>query len=283
MTTATPLAGYDATKGVAIRNPNSSGGAFAGEGSNVGFFAVDYWVSIFGVQIKSVAGRALYGIIGNIIAGNIIDGGSAPGSPGGCATVWQDNITVMANNLILSHGCIGISFKYGNSFALWNTIVNVGSVSAPVAIDLGSPWVFQPSAVANNAIFGFSHIAARWDTVDVPAAWSTGNVTDLAGTDNTGTTWFYDGTTVMHVVELPGITYGTSGASMFISPGSDYRPNSALISAGSAFGSFYINCLPSQVPAICTPFMQSWDTPDILGNTRPNGSSQWSTGAEQHP
>jgi hypothetical protein len=79
------------------------------------------------------------------------------------------------------------------------------------------------------------------------------------------------------IVTVPNSTYGASGASMFVSPGSDWRPGAALIGAGASYGTFSWGCPFSDT---CTPVSKNLDTPDLLGNSRPT-VSQWTVGAEQ--
>jgi hypothetical protein len=287
LTTSTPLAGYDPTKGVAIRNPNTSS-PMAGPGqlggSNAGILAWEFGTNISRIQMQAPFGPGLYGFNSNIFTDNIIDGGYLNVANSTCVNIWMDNIGILVNNLILNHGCIAIGIKYGNIFVGYNTIVNVGSVTAPVAIVYMWSWVFQDVAIFNNAISGFTHVVGEnreFGTSPINAA-SIGNVTTTTGPDTTGTTWWRPTQPNQSVVVAAvGTTFGVSAASMFVSPGTDYRPNTALTSSGAAFGAFSVNCWTGL--GGCVPFMQTWDTPDILGNARPNGSSQVSTGAEQHP
>lgn len=275
LTTSTPLAGYDTAKGVSIRNPNSSA-SFAAPGpiggGNAGILAWDFLLNVSRIQVKAVAGAGIFGFNGNIFSNNIIDGGSFAGSGPWCMAVWVDNIAIVANNLILNRGCIGVGIKYGNSFMMYNTIVNVGSVSNTAAFAYTHAWVFQEIVFANNIISGFAHVTGENPGLgtDPINPLSVGNVTDTTGPDNTGTTWWIDGTPASsNVVDTPGTTFGVSAASMFVAPGSDYRPGTATRASGSAFGPFYVNCAPGIPSPPCTPIYQTWDTPDILGNIRP--------------
>lgn len=295
LTTSTPLAGYDATKGVAISNSNATGAWLAAATNNfgpAGLFAWDWYTNVNGLQIKSTAGTGLFGINVDVFTNNIIDGGfnNIGSNNAWCMAVWVDNLSVVANNLVLSHGCAGIGAKYGSNFILWNTFVNVGGVSNTSALLYNWTWVFQDIAFADNAVSGYSHVAAELSSGHGGGgpsplnSRSVGNVTDVAGPDNTGTTWWVDQTTASsNVTAAPGTTFGVSAASMFVSPGSDYRPNTGLSTAGVAFGTFYPLCYATPIPCPSDPSGRNIDSPDILGNTRPNGASQYSTGAEQHP
>lgn len=295
LTTSTPLAGYDATKGVAFRNSNATAsfvGATTNNAGPAGLFLWDLAVILDGVQAKSTAGPGVFGFNSDIIQNNIIDGGfnNIGSNNAWCMAVWVDNLAVVVNNLVLSHGCAGIGAKYGNTFILWNTFVNVGGVSNTAALLYNWTWVFQDIAFADNAVSGYAHVAGECSAggcvhVSPINSRSVGNVTDVAGPDNTGTTWWIDQQTAgSSVTAVPGTTFSISPSAMFISPGSDYRPNTGLSTAGAAFGAFDVNCRPDLTPPCAPgPNPQTRDTPDILGNARPNGSSQYSTGAEQHP
>lgn len=288
LTTSTPLAGYDATKGVALRNSSTTfAPIFAATGLGCGPAGLCVWdggVVINGLQMKSAAGMGLHMHDTSTVTNNIIDGGWVNDKGGWCTAIYQDSGGILVNNLILSHGCGGMAFKYGNSFALYNTVVNVGSESNTAALLYGLAWTTQNQALANSAIYGYTHVAGELQGVgpDPLNSRGIGNVTDIASPDNTGTTWWINGTpNISNVTAAPGTTFGVSGASMFVSPGSDYRPGTALTNSGTAFGAFYTNCLA--IPGSCTPVYQTMDTPDVLGNTRPNGSSQISSGLEQAP
>lgn len=296
LTTATPLAGYDPTKGVAIRNPNSTADSLGpnnAEAGAAGFLAWANFPSVIGLQIKATAAPAVMTTNGPTVTNNILDGGFKNITTL-CAAVWMDNDVNFVNNLVLSHGCIGVYAKYGNSFLLFNTIVNVGTVTAPVAI--GNFWCwctisgvssgpFQELVVANNAFYNWGHLFGEnptgGGTLTPLSASSANNVTDLAGPDNTGTTWYTDGSSnSATVLAVPGTTFSVSGASMFVNPASDYRPNTGISTAGASFGNYNQYC---SFPFTSGCVVENYDTPDILGNARPNGSSQFSTGAEQHP
>jgi hypothetical protein len=299
LTTGTALSGYDATKGVALRNSNSSpdspSPSYGAEGNQVGAAGFLAWSDnsgLYGLQIKATNAPAAFLVNAPTADGNIFDGGYlvGGGNPPMCTAVWSDNNINFANNLVLSHGCIGMWAKYGNTFILFNTFVNVGSVTAPVAI--GNDWCwcaevgsnpFQNLRIANNAFYNFTHLYSQSPGSNPSiTAVSANNVTNIASPDNTGTTWNQDGTssTSATVLGLTGVTFSVTGASMFVNPASDYRPNTGLSTAGASFGNYNSGCL-NPFTSGCT--VENFDTPDILGNARPNGSSQWSVGAEQHP
>ncbi len=288
LNTSTPLVGYDATKGVAIRNSNA--GATFGAGATLnagpaGIMNYELFTVVNGLQIKSTQGPAFFGFNNGYLNNNIIDGGFNNGGLNNayCVAIWVDIENVVVNNLVLSHGCAAIGVKYGNTFVNWNTFVNVGSVSNTTAMIFGWSWLYQDIVFSDNAVSGYSHVAAGGFISPVNSS-SVGNVTDIAAPDNSGTTWWIDQTANGRaVVAAPGTTFSVSPSTMFISPGSDYRPNTGLSTSGSAVGAFYTNCKIPPYDGGCAPVLETWDTPDILGNTRPNGSGQRSTGAEQHP
>ena len=169
MTTSTPLTGYDPTKGVAIRNPNATSdnaGANFNQAGAAGFLAWANNPTISGLQIKATAAPALRTANAPTVTHNILDGGYKNGTTL-CSAVWMDNNINFASNLVLSHGCIGVYAKYGNSFLLFNTIVNVGPEKSPVALANFWCWCtipnvasgpFQPIVVANNAFYNWGHL-----------------------------------------------------------------------------------------------------------------------------
>jgi hypothetical protein len=274
-----PLTGYDVTTGVALRG--------AGSGSITTLTVGDYNVVVNGLQIQSATGIGMQGYNFETVTNNIIDGGWPTGGSDGNSgpSVSLDVPNIIANNLIFTHGTLGIAVKYGSFFVLNNTIVNLGSSSNVAAINFSWTWVWYPPVVANNAIYGFPHGGAYLTGETAPHDFdgsSATNVTDTTGPD-TGTANWIGGTVnnAMTVITIPGTTYNTSGASMFVSPGSDWRPGAALIGAGAGYGTFGWGC-PLSFAGTCVNSSHNFDTPDFLGTTRPQAGS-WTVGAEQHP
>jgi hypothetical protein len=359
-TSSIPLTGYDPTKGVAIADYGATGNSGYGRWP-WGFASGDWNVNINGLQVKSTTADAVLIFNYEYITNNILDGGY-DGVGDSCA-VWGDVPVIAANNLILSHAS-GLCFKYGSSVALFNTIVNVGSLSNAICITYHWAWVWTNLIAANNACYNWPHFgsfntgeahdnpgylgafdgSSKNNITDTPSpdgnqrtvtftngsaniAWPSNTLTAgkqvLLQTTGTLPTNFSQGTyyTVsatglsssnvqlnsggssivagsagsgVHtgmvadnvpvggnanggsIIMVPNSTYGASGATMFVSPGSDWRPGPALIGAGASYGSFSWGCGGGG----CTPVTKNYDTPDFLGSTRPQSSS-WDVGPEQ--
>jgi hypothetical protein len=134
-------------------------------------------------------------------------------------------------------------------------------------------------------MYGFAH-GGGYQTAHAADSWchcfdaaSANNVTNIASGDS-GTTWFNDQANLATVIPIPGTTFSATGANMFVSPGSDWRPGTALIGAGGAFGTFLFGCPAS---GSCeTGINLNFDTPDFLGTVRPS-SGTYTVGPEQHP
>jgi hypothetical protein len=274
-----PLIGYDATKGVALRNPNPSSIGYAAEPA--GFFGWDWGIRVNGLQMKSAAGAGYWGFNGQYITDCIIDGGFNNRVSQGYA-VWLDASNILVNSLIISHGKIGVGIKYGDTFLLFDTIANVGTVSGAVAVAQAWDWVFQKIVISDTAIYGFPH-AASYLTLEGAQTYdpsSANNVTDTAREDS-GLTWWDNGQpSASTVVIIPGTTYGTPQANMFVKAGADWRPGSALVGAGGGYGNFRHGC-PSKSER-CVPTILNYDLQDFIGTSRPQAGS-WTVGAEQHP
>jgi hypothetical protein len=280
LTPSSPLTGYDPTKGVAFRNPNKCGGGSCGEPA--AFSVGDHWVRVDGLQFQSAYGSGVFAWNNEQITNNIIDGGWDNGYTYGAA-VWMDVFSVLANNLIISHGPIGFAFKYGNTFVLYNTFVNVGSVSNAAAVVFNWAWIMQPPVISNNAIYGFPHLGAYTPgeiPVQVFDSSSSHNITDTRSGDSGAAPWVQGKPKSATVIIIPGTTYSTAGVGMFVSPGKDWRPGTALISAGVAYGNFNWNC--QSMPALGCPIVLNFDTPDILHTSRPQAGCR-TVGPMQHP
>ena len=281
-----PLRGYDPSKGVAIRNSLP----YRSPHEPAGIDVHDNYVDIIGLQIKSVHGAAVNGksSFGNdmTIRDCILEGGSNDRWTSHAA-VTLDARSVVANSLIISHGPIGIDFKYPG-YALYNTIVNPDRVANSVGITTWHNWVFKGQTVSNTAIFGFAHAAAssaevrssgpafNWRAV----TWYGGhNVTD-APQDDTATN-----TPGGSVYILPGTTYGASQSAAFAAPGTDWRAKDGgpLAGRGSAFGMFGLYCTTGGYrPEPNCPLRVNYDfdTPDIIGTARPQ-AGRYDIGAWQ--
>lgn len=282
-TTSTAIAGYDITKGVGFR---SNGGSGMGElATSTALLAWDWGTVIDGIQFKSSNAEAVSGFDSQIFTHNLFDGGAAVGS-GANAAVWMDNGSIFADNLVFSHGPIGIAIKYNNSYVLWNTIVNVGSYANASAIVSGNN-AFGSMKAYNNALFGYSSGHAL--AINLSGAFTivgSGNVTDAPSGDSGASWWVFASAVGGTTVEtLPGATYASSQSAAFVAPGSDYRPKpaGALINAGGAFGSFNYCSTPSVIGTngYPSPCAFNFDTPDMIGTARPQGG-QYDAGALEH-
>ena len=150
---STPLTGYDPTKGVAIADYNATGNSGYGRWA-WGFASGDWNILINGLQAKSTVQNALLGFNYVYVTNGIFDGGYSGGSGNSCG-ISLDVPDIVASNLILNHGPNGLCFKYGSSVALFNTIVNLGSVSNAVGISYTWAWVWTSMTAANNAVATF--------------------------------------------------------------------------------------------------------------------------------
>ena len=277
LTTSSPLSGYDPTKGVAFRNPNASGGS-----EPAAFFVGDHYVRVNGIQFQSAHAAGLFTWNNEQITNNIIDGGWSNGGSTYGAAVVGDVFLVLSGNLIISHGPMGFMFKYGNTFILYNTFINVGHVSNATAVAFAWAWVMQAPVMSNNAIYGFPHVGSYLtaEPVQVFDSSSSHNITDTASGDSGTAPWIQGNATASMVITVAGTTYSTTGANMFVSPGTDFRPGTALVGAGGSYGNFNWNCQHPTVEGC--PVVLNEDTPDIIGTARPRAGS-WTVGAEQKP
>jgi hypothetical protein len=263
LTPSDPLAGYDPSKGVAIRNSRPSQWPYEPAGVDVH----DNYFDLIGLQIKSVHGAAVNGLtsFGNAmtIRDCILDGGSSH------AAVTTDTSSVLANSLVISHAPVGVILKYPG-FVLHSTIVTLDHAANSVGIETGNKWIFNNTTVSNTAIFGFTHAVGH---LQAGTAWSpnsSNNMTDAPAGDSGMVPWPYGNPTQTTVDLLPGTSYGVSIASAFVKPGSDWRLSSAspLRGAGSAFGTFAIYC-GLRNPSCPQRMTYNFDTPNIIGTTRP--------------
>ena len=271
LTPSDPLTGYDPSKGVAIRNSLPYRWPY----EPAGFDVHDNYVDLIGLQIKSLHGAAVNGMssFGNVmtICYCILDGGSDDECTSHAA-VTTDTSSVIANSLVISHAPIGVALKYPG-FILHSTIVNPDQTANSVGIETLHKWVYPDTTVSNTAIFGFTHAAAHDQGVTPWSPQSSNNMTDApAGNSGTGPWPYVQGYSVpgTTIDLLPGTTYGVSMRSAFVKPGSDWRPSSAspLRGAGSAFGTFAVNC-EAQHPSCPQRTTYNFDTPNIIGTARP--------------
>lgn len=363
MTPTTPLIGYDVLNGVGFHNPGVSS-TIGYANHPTGFTGGIFNFKFNGMQVQSATTDGFLAYNNIYLTNSIVDGGFAGQDQG--SAVWLDVPDIVANNLIISHGPMGLSFKYGSSVALFNTIANVGSTSNAVCVSYQWAWVWVNLIAANNACYNFPHFGS-WNSKDEAGnpgyigifdSSSKNNVTDTPAPDgNQRTVTFTNGSanigwpsntltagtqvylqtsgtlptnfaphtpyfviatglsssnvqvsatlggsaivagsagsgvsngfpsddvpvggnfTGGTVMIVPNSTYGASGASMFVSPGSDWRPGAALNGAGASYGTFSWGCAAGG----CVPTSLNFDTPDFLGTTRPQSSS-WTVGVEQ--
>jgi hypothetical protein len=268
LTPADPLSGYDPSKGAAIRNELFYRWPYEPAGIDVH----DNFVDIIALQIKSVHGAAVDGMsaFGNklTIRDCILDGGSDDQWTAHAA-ITTDTSSVIANSLIISHASIGMVLKYPG-YVLHSTIVTPDRIEGSVGIETVNRWVYHDTTVSNTAIFGFAHAVAHDEPNTSWSPQSSHNATDSPSGDAGTGPWPYGDRGTATVDVLPGTMYGVSAASAFVKPGSDWRlsPASPLRSAGSLFGSFTLNCDLGH-PACPQQTTYSFDTPDIIGTTRP--------------
>lgn len=284
-----PLSGYDQSKGVAIS------GMFE-------FHDSDAYLTR--LQIRNLAGPAISNSgdtnLYSAYVGNIIE---ANGDARGNAPITGATMNTYANNLIISHGSVAI-FEHYTGNVLNNTIVNPEGTGL-VAMELGSNYLWRGTTISNNVFVGFQHLmgslygayAAYNDPVNCAngclSTFQAHNYTDSAidnamvpGTSPAGTVttvWGWDASATLSLWPLPGTVYNVSKSSLFVGP-NDYRvPNtSPLHNAGAAWGN--VDLCPIQNSASdwgFGPCPYNWDTPDILGNTRPSSGSD--VGAWQTP
>jgi hypothetical protein len=267
LTQADPLDGYDPHKGVAIHN----GLPYQHPFEPAGFLVHDNFVDLIGLQIASVHGAAVEGMLsfGNVmtIRDCILEGGSSDQWTSHAA-VTTDTSSVIANSLVISHAPIGVALKYPG-FILHSTIVNPDHPPNSVGVTVGNTWIFNDSTVSNTAIFGFTHAASHLQEKTSWSPQSSNNMTDApAGDAGTGP-WAYGTPGTTTVDQLPGTTYGVSMSSAFVKSGSDWRPSSTspLRGGGRAFGSFSINC-GAREPSCLQRTVYNFDDPNIIGIAR---------------
>jgi hypothetical protein len=259
-----PLSGFDPRKGVAIYNSQPFRWPF----EPAGFFTLDPFVDIIGLQLKSIHGAAFFGSNQNTIRNSILEGGSSDPWTAHAA-VWLDaGPNVVANSLVISHGSRGIFFKYPG-IVLHDTIVNPDHVVNSTGIETSNKWVYNDTIVVGTAIFGFKHAGASGNSRTSFASQSSNNITDAPGSDSGGAPRV--GAAGNYSVDkIPGTTYGASMSSAFVKPGTDWRAKSGgpLVGKGRAFGSFGTFCdLRHAGCANYTVF--DFDSPDIIGRPRP--------------
>jgi hypothetical protein len=270
LTSSDPLSGYDPSKGVAIRNSQPLQWPYEPAGIDVH----DNYVDVIGLQVKSVHGAAVNGMLtfGNVMTVRhcILEGGSHDEWTSNAA-VTTDTSSVIANSLIISHGPIGIAQKYPG-FVLHSTIVTPDRVTNSVGIVVGNKWVFDDTTVSNTAIFGFSHAVGHLSEGTSWSPKSSNNTTDAPADDSGKAAWAFDSRPGVSTVDhLPGAAYGVPIASAFVQPGRDWRPSggSRLRGAGGAFGTFAVNCVTAQ-PSCPQRTTYNFDSPNIIGAARPN-------------
>ncbi len=268
LTSSDPLIGYDPSKGVAIRNSQPLQWPYEPAGIDVH----DNYVDIIGLQVKSVHGAAVNGMMsfGNSLTIRycILEGGSDDPFTSHSA-VTTDTNSVIANSLIISHGLIGVALKYPG-FILYSTIVTTDHRTSSVGIAMGNKWVFNDTTVSNTAIFGFSHAAGHNSEGTFWSAQSSHNVTDAQVGDSGKGPW-PDRPEGIMIDVLPATIYGVPLASAFVQPGRDWRPSSGspLRGAGSAFGTFSINC-EALHPTCPQRTTYNFSSTNLIGAPRPN-------------
>jgi hypothetical protein len=277
-----PLVGYDPTKGVAIRNSSPLTWPY----EPAGIDTHDNFTDLIGLQIDSVHGAAVNGMssFGNtiLIRDCILVGGSNDQWTSHAA-VTVDTSSVIANSLIVSHGPLGIVFKYPG-FLVHSTVVGPDHIANSVGVETFNRWVYFDTMVSNTAIFGFTHAVSH---AEVNTAWSTqssNNLTDAPKGDAGEGPWPYGSSGTSPVDVLPGTTYGASMPGAFVDLRHDWRPKPAsqLIGAGSAIGTVEVGCQQLLQPSCAQLMKYNVDSPDIKGTPRPQ-AGRYDIGAWQSP
>lgn len=269
LTPSDPLAGYEPSKGVAIRNSLPFRYPYEPAGLDIH----DNYVDLIDLQIKSIHGAAVNGMSSYAnkltVRNCILDGGSSDEWTSH-ATVTVDTSSVVANSLVISHAAMGIELKYPG-FVLHTTVVSRDRIADSVGIVTFYKWSYDDTVVSNSAIFGFMHAVSHDEGGPVWSQQSSNNVTD-APVGDTGQGLWPGGprgatSTVDH---LPGTVYGAAMSRAFVRPGTDWRlsDSSPLRGAGSAFGAFPVNC-ETRRPQCAERVIYNFDTPDLIGTTRP--------------
>jgi hypothetical protein len=271
-----PLPGFDPSKGVAIYNDHK----YQWPTEPAGIQAIDPFVDIIGLQIKSIHGAAFWGLNSTTVRRSILDGGSLDLDTMQAA-VWLDaGPDVVENSLIISHGAAGVASKYP-MFVLHTTIAGPDRIANSVGIETGNKWVFDDTTVADTAIFGFMHAGSTGNAETSFSARSGNNVTDSPVGDSGMANWVGK-TGAFPVKAIPNTTYGASMASAFVDPGHDWRSKNGgpLVGKGSAFGDFTTFCAPGDGPRCVNYTVFNFDSPDIIGTPRPQ-NGRYDIGASQ--
>lgn len=269
LTPSSPLTFPNAANGVMLYSDST----ISYPSEPAGFAEWDNSTDLIGLQIKSVNGSAVAGEAtynnSPLVLDCILEADGANG-----AVVSTDTSNVIANSLLIANGSlIGISEKYPG-FIVHDTIVSPGKTGA-VCLQLNNQWVFNPTVVSDTACLGFSHMAAYNTSAFGGTAWastSLHNVTDAPVGDSGTTTWYGQGPggTGATVNTVPGTTYGISDSGMFQNFASDWRnPGSgALYGTGAPVGYFESGCTTAS-PNCPYQITYNFDTPDVIGTTRP--------------
>ena len=182
-----PLVGYDPSKGVAIRNTQRYQWPYEAAGIDVH----DNFVDIVGLQVKSVHGAAVNGMMtyANVMTVRycILDGGSDDEWTSHAA-VTTDTSSLLANSLIISHASTGVAMKYPG-FILHSTIVTPDHIANSIGIEIGNKWVFNDTTVSNTAIFGFAHAVGHLEEGTSWSPKSSNNMTDAPVGDSGKGPW----------------------------------------------------------------------------------------------
>ena len=240
---------------------------------SAGLLAIDPFVDIIGLQIKSLHGAAFFGYNQITIRRSILEGGSNDEWTSHAA-VWLDaGPCVVANSLIISHGPAGVIFKYPG-IVLHSTIVNLDHTSNSVGIETGNKWVYDDTTVADTAIFGFSHAGSTTNAETAYSPKSSNNVTDAPIGDSGTTQW----------MGAPEITRSGSFLAQSTAPRwllhlsiqaatGEQRMAARLLARESAFGPFNTFCNQPQGPRCANYAIYNFDSPDLIGTPRPQGGS----------
>lgn len=269
-----PVTRFDPSKGVAIYNDHT----YRYRASPAALVSGDPFVDIIGLQLKSVHGPAFLSWNNDTVRSSILEGGSSDKWTHQAA-LWLDaGPCVVANSLIISHGPIGVAFKYPG-ILLHDTIVHSGG-EGNVAVVTWNKWVFDNTVVTDTAMFGFRHAGAGVEKGTSFSTRSTANVTD-APVGDSGRAHWSNGSAIATVSVIPGTQYGSSVAAAFVEPDHDWRPKSEgpLIGTGRPFGPFSTFC-SLRHPHCANKMVFDFDTPDIVGTPRPQ-AGRYDIGAWQ--
>jgi hypothetical protein len=257
MPPADPINGIDPSKGVTVVDND---GYMWPIWDPAALMLYDPNFTVTRLQLKGVHGAGIAAFNEVTVQDCIVEGGSNDEWPQHSALFLDAGPDLVANSLVISHGPIGVTFKYPG-ILLHDTIVSADGRGL-AGVEIGNKWVFKDTIVADTAIFGFAHAGAHLETGTPFNSRSSHNVTD-APVGDSGTALWVDGKKTTTVDTIPGTTYGIPAGVAFVHWRSDLRPkpHGPLVGAGAPFGTFQAAHTTLEA-----------DTPDLIGTARPQGA-----------